>query len=53
MVLAKLFYVISKDFRRNVRKKFFLIWLLEVSNLILIKFYFAYINVFLTTENCL
>ena len=30
--------VISKDFRRSVREKFLLIWLLEVSNLILIGF---------------
>ena len=27
-----------KDFRRSVREKFFLAWLLEVSNLILIGF---------------
>ena len=37
--------MISKDFRGSVREKF----LLEVSNLILIGFIFAY----LTTENCL
>ena len=45
--------MISKDFRESVREKFFRGGLAEVSNLILIRFYFAYINVFLTTENCL
>ena len=42
--------MIFKDFRGSVREKFLLIWLLEVSNIILIEFYFAYINVFLTTK---
>ena len=45
--------MISKDFRESVREKFFRGELAEVSNLILIGFYFAYINVFLTTENYL
>ena len=38
MVLEKLFYVISKDFRGNVGEKFFCSKLAEVSNFILIDF---------------
>ena len=42
----------SKDFRRSIKEKFLLVWLLEVNNLILIGFILLTIA-FLTTENCL
>ena len=41
--------VIIKDIRRSVRKKFRLVWLLEISNLILIGFILR----ILTTKICL
>ena len=38
--------MISKDYRGSVREKFFYGKLVEVSNFILIGFYFAYTTVF-------
>ena len=53
MVHIKLSEMISKNFRGSVRKKFILVWLLEVRNLILIGFilfislYFKYLKLFI------